>query len=136
MAGIAVPVSVFPLKSEVAGLLLIDRAKSICDFEFRLFRRTGSANLTFWRKKAVFFLYFFHRRRSGPPRNVSCSCPPSKATTISGSPLRASRSAIRGYAHNCHRIFRVRLSTISSRAMAVLGTFDRHGVSPEGFAIG
>ena len=41
MAGIAVPVSVFPLKSEVAGLLLIDRAKSLCDFEFRLFRRAG-----------------------------------------------------------------------------------------------
>ena len=49
----------FPLKSEVAGLLLIDRAKSLCDFEFRLFRRTGSANLTFLAKKAGNFLFFF-----------------------------------------------------------------------------
>ena len=36
----------------------IDRAKSLCDFKFGLFRRTGSAKLAFWAKKLIFFCIF------------------------------------------------------------------------------
>jgi hypothetical protein len=59
------------------GRRRIDRAKSLCDFEFRLFRRAGSAKLTSWPKRQYFSVFFSRPEKCRPCKATGQAVVPS-----------------------------------------------------------